>query len=63
MSFQKAKECFEENLSFINSQQQPKEHNLNVGLLQLTQALQSENSSLRNELSQIRQLLQQQAMR
>lgn len=56
MSFYKAKQAFEENTTqFISPQEEPVAYNLNVGLYQLAQALESEISRLHAEIAHVSQ--------
>ena len=60
MSFYKAKEMFEDALHYVDAHENPADHDLYAGLLQLSEALGSEISNLHKEIEhvsrQIRQL-------
>ena len=55
MSYQKAKACFSENKNNSSTKTQPKDYNLNLGLLQLAEAIHS-------DLAQIKALLERLVM-
>jgi len=53
MSYKKAQECFEDNIGRVNARENPLEHNLNVGLYQLTQALKTDIREINRKLDAI----------
>lgn len=53
MSYQKAKECFDDNHRYIDSRKEPVLHNLSVGFRQLTEALEMDILAIKSELSRI----------
>ena len=55
MSFYKAKEMFEDALHYIESRDEPTNHDLHAGLLQLTEALEYEFSNLHKAIEQLSQ--------
>ena len=57
MSYFQAKQCFDENRALITPQSDPLTYNLNTGLSNLADALESDLSQIRNLLSQILQAL------
>jgi hypothetical protein len=58
MSYIQAKQCFDENRALINSQSAPLAYNLNTGLSNLADALESDLSQVKNLLSRILQALE-----
>jgi hypothetical protein len=58
MSYAKAKQCFSENKGTSNTKTQPKEYNLNLGLLSLTEAVESDLSAIRAVLVRIGKALE-----
>ena len=60
MSFSKAKECFEENVKrFVNASTDPTAHNLNVGLAQLTRAIDNRFDELERKIVHLSQQIGQ----
>ncbi len=63
MSYRKAKQCFSENKGASSTKTQPKDYNLNLGLLELTEALASDMAAIRSLLEQIVTALRNQTQR
>jgi hypothetical protein len=63
MSFYKAKACFKENLGLLPSQSKTREDsllwNLNAGLHNLTEAMESDLSDLKSRLDRVEAILRQ----
>jgi hypothetical protein len=54
MSYERAKNCFNENISlFANPQSQPEKYNLYNGLTNLTNAIETDLGSIKDLLEQI----------
>jgi hypothetical protein len=63
MSYAKARECFSENKALSSTVTEPKEYNVNLGLLELTEAIQSDLSAMKESLRQIATAIERQGRR
>jgi hypothetical protein len=63
MSYAKAKQCFSENKGMSSTKTQPKEYNINLGLLSLTEAIESDMSQIRALLVRIAKAIEAQGKR
>lgn len=56
--YSNAKKCFKDNTDHMPATSDPANHNLNAGLFQLADSLDSDMSNLKHRLDRIEELLQ-----